>query len=346
MRVLNRKNFCLQEVPDRLHLGPFLFDKKRMLKNFRTRRKTMNVKNSIRELIGSTPLVRINSFKDAGAQIYAKLESQNPSGSVKDRAALAMLDSARKSGLIKKGSVIIEPTSGNTGIGLAMIAALEGYRLILTMPETMSQERRKIFSAYGAEVVLTDGAKGMSGAIEKALELQKEHKGAFIPQQIENDENRKAHVATTAVEIWDDTDGLVDIFVAGVGTGGTISGVGEGLKARNPNVKIVAVEPKDSSVLSGGKPGPHKLQGLGAGFVPKIYNPDVVDEIFPVDSEDAGWAARQLAQKEGILVGISSGAAMYAAYEVSKRLENKGKKIVVLLPDTGTRYLSTWLFEK
>lgn len=305
----------------------------------------MNIKSSVKELVGNTPLVRLNSFKDVDANLFAKLESQNPSGSVKDRAALAMLETARKNGLIKKGSVIIEPTSGNTGIALAMIAAVDGYKLILTMPETMSVERRKFFKAYGADVVLTDGAKGMQGSIDKALQLKEKYAGSFIPQQFENVANRKIHAETTALEIWNDTDGKIDIFVAGVGTGGTLSGVGEALKALNKNVRIVAVEPSDSPVLSGGEAHPHKIQGIGAGFVPKIYLNEVVDEVFPVSSENAGDAARQLAQKEGMLVGISAGAAMYAAKIIGKRPENKGKNIVVLLPDSGSRYLSTWLFE-
>ncbi len=306
----------------------------------------MNIKTSIKELIGNTPLVKLNKIAPDGAEIYVKLESQNPSGSVKDRAAYSMLEQARKDGKIKKGSLIIEPTSGNTGIGLAMIAAVDGYKLILTMPETMSVERRKFFKAYGAEVVLTDGTKGMKGAIDKALEIQSQNEGSFIPQQFENSSNREIHVATTAREIWNDTDGKVDVFVAGVGTGGTISGVGEGLKKLNPDIKIVAVEPADSPVLSGGKAGAHKIQGIGAGFVPEIYLPQVVDEVIAVKADDAGNTARNLAKKEGILAGISSGAALWAAMEIAKRPENKGKKIVVLLPDSGSRYLSTWLFDE
>lgn len=306
----------------------------------------MNIKTSIKELIGNTPLVKLNKIAPDGAEIYVKLESQNPSGSVKDRAAYSMLEQARKDGKIKKGSLIIEPTSGNTGIGLAMIAAVDGYKLILTMPETMSVERRKFFKAYGAEVVLTDGTKGMKGAIDKALEIQSQNEGSFIPQQFENSSNREIHVATTAREIWNDTDGKVDVFVAGVGTGGTISGVGEGLKKLNPDIKIVAVEPADSPVLSGGKAGAHKIQGIGAGFVPEIYLPQVVDEVIAVKADDAGNTARNLAKKEGILAGISSGAALWAAMEIAKRPENKGKKIVALLPDSGSRYLSTWLFDE
>lgn len=306
----------------------------------------MNIKTSIKELIGNTPLVKLNKIAPDGAEIYVKLESQNPSGSVKDRAAYSMFEQARKDGKIKKGSLIIEPTSGNTGIGLAMIAAVDGYKLILTMPETMSVERRKFFKAYGAEVVLTDGTKGMKGAIDKALEIQSQNEGSFIPQQFENSSNREIHVATTAREIWNDTDGKVDVFVAGVGTGGTISGVGEGLKKLNPDIKIVAVEPSDSPVLSGGKAGAHKIQGIGAGFVPEIYLPQVVDEVIAVKADDAGNTARNLAKKEGILAGISSGAALWAAMEIAKRPENKGKKIVALLPDSGSRYLSTWLFDE
>lgn len=306
----------------------------------------MNVKNSILEVIGNTPLVRLTKINGTGAEVILKLESQNPSGSVKDRAAFAMLADAKAKGLIKKGSVIIEPTSGNTGIGLAMVAAVEGYKLILVMPDTMSVERRKFFKAYGAELVLTEGAKGMKGAIEKAVELKDSIPGSFIPQQFENASNREIHAKTTAQEIWRDTDGEVDFVVAGVGTGGTISGVGEALKKLKPEVKIVAVEPSDSPVLGGGKPGPHKLQGIGAGFVPKIYLPEVVDEVIPVTTEEAGAAARRLAKEEGILAGISSGAALFAALEIAKRPENAGKKIVAIIPDSGSRYLSTWLYDE
>ena len=305
----------------------------------------MNIKSSINELIGGTPLVRIPRMNDTGADIILKLEFFNPSGSVKDRAALAMLEDAKKRGLVKAGSTIIEPTSGNTGIGLAMVGAAEGYRVILVMPDTMSVERRKFLKAYGAELELTDGAKGMKGAIERAEQMRDEIPGSFIPQLFENPANRDAHERTTGVEIWKDTDGEVDIFVAGVGTGGTVCGVGKALKALNPKVKIVAVEPADSPVLSGGKPGPHALQGIGAGFVPGIYLPEVVDEVFRVTTEQAGDTARTLAKKEGILSGISSGAALYAAMEVGRRPENAGKKIVVLIPDSGSRYLSTWLYE-
>ena len=308
-------------------------------------RKSVNIKNSVKELIGATPLVRLAN-NPTKADILLKVESQNPSGSVKDRAALAMLADAAAKGIIKRGSLIIEPTSGNTGIGLAMVAAVEGYRMILVMPDTMSVERRKFFKAYGAEVILSEGAKGMSGAIEKALELQAANAGSFIPQQFENDSNREIHRKTTAVEIWDDTDGRVDIVVAGVGTGGTISGIGEALKPLKPEIEIIAVEPADSPVLSGGKAGPHKIQGIGAGFVPKIYRPEVVDEIITVGAEDSGKAARFLAQKEGLLVGISAGAALCGALKVAERPENEGKIIVVILPDSGSRYLSTWLFEE
>ena len=302
---------------------------------------------SVTELIGGTPILNAKNFaKQAGANatLLAKLEYFNPAGSVKDRIAKAMIDEAEKSGKLKEGSVIIEPTSGNTGIGLASIAAAKGYRIILTMPETMSVERRNLLKAYGAELVLTEGAKGMKGAIAKAEELAKEIEGAFIPSQFENPANPAAHRATTGPEIWKDTDGKVDIFVAGVGTGGTISGVGEALKMRDPSVKAVAVEPADSPVLSGGKPGPHKIQGIGAGFVPKTYNASVVDEIIQVQNDDAIRTSRALAEKEGLLVGISSGAAVYAATELAKRPENEGKMIVALLPDTGERYLSTILY--
>ena len=306
----------------------------------------MNIKSSVKELIGNTPLVRLSKINDTAADIIVKVEASNPSGSVKDRAALAMIEAAKKRGIIKEGSTIIEPTSGNTGIGLAMIGAVDNYNVILVMPDTMSVERRKFFQAYGAKVELTEGAKGMKGAIERAQELCKQIPNSFIPQQFENTANRDIHEKTTGVEIWNDTDGQVDIFVAGVGTGGTVSGVGKALKKLNPNVKIVAVEPADSPVLSGGKAGPHKLQGIGAGFVPGIYSPEVVDEIIQITTEQAGEAARKLAHKEGILAGISSGAALYAGFELGKLPENAGKKIVVLLPDSGSRYLSTWLYEE
>lgn len=307
--------------------------------------KSMDIKSSVKELIGGTPLVRLSKINDTRADIILKLEEFNPSGSVKDRAALSMVEAAKKRGALKPGSTIIEPTSGNTGIGLAMVGAVEGYKVILVMPDTMSVERRKFFKAYGAQVELTDGAKGMKGAIERAEELCRQIPGSFIPQQFENPSNRDIHERTTGPEILRDTGGQVDIFVAGVGTGGTISGVGRALKRFNPEVKIVAVEPADSPVLSGGKPGPHKLQGIGAGFVPGIYLPEVVDEVFKVTAEEAGDAARNLAKSEGILAGISSGAALYAALQIGKRPENAGRKIVVLIPDSGSRYLSTWLYE-
>ncbi len=307
----------------------------------------MKTYEKITDLIGATPLLKLNHYiaeKSLGADIYAKLEYLNPAGSVKDRVARAMIEDAEKRGLLKSGSVIIEPTSGNTGIGLAAIAASKGYRMILTMPETMSVERRSLLRAYGAEIVLTEGAKGMKGAIEKAEELARETENSFIPGQFVNPANPAAHRATTGPEIWEDTDGMVDLFVAGVGTGGTITGVGEYLKSKNPNVKVVAVEPADSPVLSKGTPGAHKIQGIGAGFVPDTLNTKVYDEIITVENEDAFETGRTLARKEGLLVGISSGAAVWAAAELAKRPENKGKIIVALLPDTGDRYLSTPMF--
>lgn len=303
--------------------------------------------NGALELVGNTPLVEVKNIEEElglEARILVKLEYFNPAGSVKDRIAKAMIEDAEEKGLLKEGSVIIESTSGNTGIGLASIAAVKGYRIILTMPETMSVERRNILKAYGAEIVLTEGAKGMKGAIEKADELAKEIPGSYIPGQFVNPANPEVHRKTTGPEIWKDTDGEVDLFIAGVGTGGTLTGVGEYLKSQNPDVKIVALEPASSPVLSTGKGGPHKIQGIGAGFVPDVLNTTVYDEIFTVENDDAFATGKLLAKKEGILVGISSGAALYGAIELAKRPENKGKTIVALLPDTGDRYYSTPLF--
>lgn len=303
--------------------------------------------NGALELVGNTPLVEVKNIEEElglEARILVKLEYFNPAGSVKDRIAKAMIEDAEEKGLLKEGSVIIEPTSGNTGIGLASIAAVKGYRIILTMPETMSVERRNILKAYGAEIVLTEGAKGMKGAIEKADELAKEIPGSYIPGQFVNPANPEVHRKTTGPEIWKDTDGEVDLFIAGVGTGGTLTGVGEYLKSQNPDVKIVALEPASSPVLSTGKGGPHKIQGIGAGFVTDVLNTTVYDEIFTVENDDAFATGKLLAKKEGILVGISSGAALYGAIELAKRPENKGKTIVALLPDTGDRYYSTPLF--
>ena len=306
-----------------------------------------NIYTSADQLIGKTPLLELTHMEKElalEARILAKLEYFNPAGSVKDRIAKAMIDDAEASGKLKPGSVIIEPTSGNTGIGLASVAAARGYRIIIVMPETMSVERRQLMKAYGAELVLTEGAKGMKGAIAKADELAKEIPDSFIPGQFVNPANPAVHRATTGPEIWEDTDGKVDIFVAGVGTGGTVTGVGEYLKSQNPNVKVVAVEPAGSPVLSKGTPGAHKIQGIGAGFVPAVLNTGIYDEIIPVDNEDAFATGRKIGKSEGVLVGISSGAAVFAAIELAKRPENRGKTIVALLPDTGDRYLSTPLF--
>lgn len=305
------------------------------------------IAKKLTELIGNTPLLELNKFsslKGLEQPIIAKIESFNPGGSVKDRVALAMIEDAEDKGLLKPGATIIEPTSGNTGVGLALVAAVKGYKLILTMPETMSIERRNLVKAYGATVKLTSGKEGMKGAIKAAEELRDSIPGSIILQQFENQANPQKHYATTGKEIWRDTDGTVDVFVAGVGTGGTISGVGKYLKEQNPNVKVVAVEPTTSPVLSGGQSGPHKIQGIGAGFIPSTYNSKYVDEIFQVDNDQAILTSRQLAQSEGLLVGISSGAAVFAASELAKRPENKGKRIVTLLPDTGERYLSTVLY--
>lgn len=305
------------------------------------------IAKKLTELVGNTPLLELSNYnKNHGlkARLVVKVESFNPAGSVKDRIALAMVEDAETKGILKPGATIIEPTSGNTGVGLAFVSAVKGYKLILTMPDTMSIERRNLLKALGAELVLTPGADGMKGAIAKAEELKAATPGAVILQQFENPANPAMHLRTTGVEIWKDTEGKVDIFVAGVGTGGTVSGVGEALKMRDPSVKVIAVEPADSPVLSGGKPGPHKIQGIGAGFVPKIYKASVIDEIMQVQNDDAIRTSRELAKMEGLLVGISSGAAVYAATELAKRPENEGKMIVALLPDTGERYLSTVLY--
>ena len=305
------------------------------------------IAKSLTQLVGNTPLLELSNYsskRDLQATVIGKLEFFNPASSVKDRIALAMIEDAEKKGFLKEGSVIVEPTSGNTGVGLAFVAAAKGYRLIIALPETFSVERRTLLKALGAELVLTQGSLGMKGAIAKALEIAAATPNSFIPQQFENPSNPDVHKRTTGEEIWTDTDGKVDIFVAGVGTGGTVSGVGEALKAHNPSVKIVAVEPTDSPVLSGGNPGPHKIQGIGPGFIPKNYNSSVVDEVIQVSNDNAILTSRQLAQQEGLLVGISSGAAAYAATILAQRPENKGKVIVALLPDTGERYLSTLLY--
>lgn len=306
------------------------------------------IAKNLTDLIGNTPLLELSNFNkvhNLEASIVAKLEYFNPAGSVKDRIGFAMIEAAEKAGLLKKDTVIIEPTSGNTGIALAFVSAARGYKLVLTMPETMSIERRNLLKALGAHIVLTPGPEGMGGAIRKAEELHHATPNSFIPQQFKNPANPEVHRKTTAEEIWRDTDGQIDIFVSGIGTGGTITGVGEVLKQRNPNVKIIAVEPNDSPVLSGGKPGPHKIQGIGAGFVPDVLNTGIWDEIIKVKNEDAFEIGRELARTEGLLVGISSGAAAYAAYQLAQRPEHKGKRIVVLLPDTGERYLSTLLYQ-
>ena len=307
----------------------------------------MKIYNSVSELIGKTPLLEIKNVENEQnlcARVFVKLEFFNPAGSVKDRVALEMILDMEEKGILKKGSTIIEPTSGNTGIGLAAVGASKGYRVIITMPETMSIERQKLMKAFGAELVLTEGAKGMAGAIEKANELSKETPNSIVAGQFVNPANPQAHRKTTGPEIWEDTDGKVDIFVAGVGTGGTITGIGEYLKSKNKDIKVVGIEPADSPILSGGKAGAHGLQGIGAGFIPDVLNVEIIDEIFTVTTDEAYSASRELAKKEGVLVGISSGAALYAGLELAKREENKGKNVVILLPDTGDRYLSTNLF--
>jgi len=305
----------------------------------------MKIYNSVTELIGNTPLVKLSGLAPEGVTIMAKLESANPLSSVKDRIGFAMIRDAEEKGLLHDKTIIVEPTSGNTGIALAFVSAVKGYKLMLTMPDTMSMERRKLLQMLGAEIVLTDGAMGMRGAIEKAQEIVERTTSAFMPQQFNNPANPEIHRKTTAMEIWNDTGGNVDVFVAGVGTGGTITGVGEVLKAKKPSVTIIADEPEKSPVLSGGKPGPHKIQGIGAGFIPQVLNRSIIDEIVTVDDTDAGNTASKLAKVEGILAGISAGAAMWAACKIASRPESKGKTIVVLLPDSGERYVSTWLFD-
>lgn len=313
----------------------------------RSRRQKPSIANDVTELIGNTPLVRLNRIpKGLGAEVVAKLESYNPLSNVKDRIGASMIEAAEEAGLIKEDTVIIEPTSGNTGIALAFVCAAKGYRLLLTMPDTMSLERRQLLAAFGAELVLTPGAEGMPGAIRRAEELVANNPNYFIPQQFKNPANPQIHRETTAEEIWEDTDGRVDILVSGVGTGGTITGVAEVIKERKPEFRAIAVEPKDSPVLSGGKPGSHKIQGIGAGFVPEVLRMDLVDEIIQVTNEDAGIMARRLVREEGILAGISSGAATWVAVEMARRPQNEGKLIVVILPDTGERYLTTWLFQE
>lgn len=303
------------------------------------------VLKSILETVGNTPLVELSRLNSSSGRILAKVEFFNPGGSVKDRVGVAMIEDAERRGLLKPGALIVEPTSGNTGIGLALAAAVKGYRIVLTMPDTMSVERRKLLAAYGAELVLTPGADGMSGAIAEAKKILARNPGSFMPQQFENPANPACHKATTGPEIWRDADGHVDAFVAGVGTGGSLTGIGEFLKSKNPNLKLIAVEPADSPLLSGGKAGPHKLQGIGANFIPGVLNTKIIDEVFPVSAEDAGKIARLAAKREGLLIGISGGAALFAALEVAKRPDFSGKTVVVLLPDTGERYLSSWLFE-
>jgi len=302
--------------------------------------------NNITDLIGKTPLIRINRLNEGGAEVYVKVESFNPFSSVKDRIGLALIEAAERAGKINKDTVIIEPTSGNTGIALAAVAAVKGYKIILTMPETFSIERRKILKAYGAELVLTEGAKGMKGAIAKAEELAAATPNSFVPQQFDNPANPEIHRQTTGPEIWADTEGKVDILIATAGTGGTITGTGEYLKSKKPSVKVIAIEPADSPVISGGQPGPHKIQGIGPGFIPGVLNTKIIDEIYLTDDVKSGTIARRAAREEGLLVGISSGAALEAALTLSKRPENKGKTIVAILPDTGERYLSTWLWEE